>query len=191
VRKAISAILAVIVITFLPATLGAQAPERDGQLHKGDLSFELGAGFGAHGPGFGYGIAVLPGVDWILADWELADVLPLAVGIGAKGCAEYIPGTGLGLGLDALASVHLGFIGRDAAEFLQNLDVYAAFGAGVVFLGEANVSFGMVIPAIYAGAAWYFEENLAVYLEGVYRNGLKAAGYGGAVIGFRLKRTPG
>ena len=190
-RRALSVLLVVLWVVLLPDELFAQAPDRDGQLQKGDLSFELGVGFGAHGPGFGYGIAVLPGVEWILADWKLADVLPLAVGIAAKGSAEYIPGTGLGLGADALASVHLGFNGPDAAEFFQNLDVYAAFGAGVVFVGEANVPFGLVIPAIYVGAAWYFKENLAVYLEGVYRNGLKAVGYGGAVIGFRLKRKPG
>jgi hypothetical protein len=174
---------------LLPGALAAQDRAWDGQLHQGDLSLELGFGFGAHGEGFGYGIAAVPGAEWIFADWKIGDRLPLAVGVGAKGAVEYIPATGLGFGADALASVHLGFKGLEVAEFLQGFDVYTALGAGIVYVGEADVPFGLVFPALYAGAAWYFRENLALYLEGVYRNGWKAVGYGGAVFGFRLKRA--
>ena len=183
-------ILAVVLITLLPATLFAQESDWDGRYHKGDMSIELGVGFGAHGPRYGYGVAGVPGAEWTVADWKIGRVVPLAVGVAAKGSVERIPATGLGLGADILAAFHLGFRGLDVLEFYQNLDVYTAVGAGVVYLGEADVPFGLVFPAIYGGVAWYFKENLAVYLEGVYRNGWRAVGYGGAVIGARLKRTP-
>jgi hypothetical protein len=191
VRKALSVLLAVAGIALLPASLRAQVENWDGQLHQGDLTFELGFGFGAHGNGFGYGIAAAPGVDWIVADWRLGEVVPLALGIGAKGAVEYIPAGGVGAGADALATIHLGFRGLEASRFIQALDVYTAAGAGLVFVGEASVPFGLVFPAIYAGAAWFLRENFALYLEGVYRKGWRAVGYGGATFGIRLRRTPG
>lgn len=187
-RKALAVVLTVVGITLLPATLFAQETNWDGQYHKGDLSFELGVGFGAHGSGFGYGLAVLPGAEWTVADWKIGEAVPLAVGVAATGFVELIPGTGLGLEADALLAFHSGFKGLDAPKFFQNLDVYTAIGAGVVFVGEASVPFGLVFPTIHGGFAWYFKENLAVYLEGVYRHGWRAVGYGGGAIGIRLKR---
>ena len=86
--------------------------------------------------------------------------------------------------------MHLGFAGLDVSEFLRNLDVYTGFGVGLVYLGEADVAFGLVFPAVCIGAAWYFRENLALYLEGSYRNGWRAVGYGGAAAGVRLKKQP-
>ena len=190
-RKTLSALLVIVWIALLPASLFAQEADWDGQLHRGDLSFELGFGFGAHGNGFGYGIAAVPGVEWILADWRLGEVVPLALGIGAKGAVEYIPAGGIGAGADVLASIHLGFRGLESSRFIQALDVYTAAGAGMVFLGGASVPFGLVFPTIYAGAAWLLRENFALYLEGVYRRGWRVVGYGGATFGFRLRRAPG
>jgi hypothetical protein len=191
VRKALLVLLALSGVVLLPGRLSAQATVRDGQLHQGDLGLELGLGFGAHGTGFGFGIAALPGIDWTLADWKLGGAAPLALGVGAKGSVEFIPATGVGVGADALVSLHTGFKGLDTARFLQNLDVYTALGIGAVYVGEATVPFGLVFPAVYLGGAWYFRENLAVYFEAVYRNGLKTVGYGGAGVGLRLKRSSG
>jgi hypothetical protein len=189
-RKLVSLSLALVVvgITLLAADLPAEATDWEGQYDKGDLGVELGLGFGSHGDGFGYGIAAVPAVEWIPAVWKVGAAAPLAVGLAAKGSIEYVPAAGLGLGADALALMHLGFDGLDVSEFLQNLDVYAGFGVGLVYMGEADVSFGLVFPAVYTGAAWYFRKNLAVYLEGSYRNGWKAVGYGGATAGVRLRK---
>ena len=178
-------------LALLAAAAPAQAADWEGRYHKGDLGVEIGLGFGSHGDGFGYGIAATPAVEWIPAVWKVGAAAPLAVGLAAKGLIEYVPAAGLGFGADALALMHLGFDGLDVSEFLQNLDVYTGFGAGLVYLGEADVPFGLVFPAIYSGFSWYLKEKLAIYLEGVYRHGWRAVGYGGGVIGVRLKRTPG
>ena len=190
VKKVVSLVLSLAGIVLLSAALPAQAADWAGQYHKGDVSVGLGLGFGSHGTGFGYGIAFVPGAEWIPADWKLGAAVPLAFGVAVKGTVEYIPATGIGFGADALAAIHLGFNGLDASEFVQGLDVYTAIGAGVVYVGEASVPFGLVFPAVYTGAAWYFRENLAVYIEGAYRNSWKAVGYGGATVGFLLKKPP-
>ena len=109
-------------MAILPATLFAQETGWDGRYNKGDLSIELGLGFGAHGAEAGYGVALVPGAEWIVADWKLGAAVPLAMGVGAKGFVELIPATGLGLGADALMDFHLGFKGLDASKFIQNLD---------------------------------------------------------------------
>ena len=191
--KKLAALTVVLVgVALFAADLPAQAEAADweGQYQKGDLGVEIGLGFGSHGNGFGYGIAAVPAVEWIPAVWKLGATAPVAVGLAAKALIEYVPATGIGLGADALVLTHLGFDGLDVAEFLQNLDVYAGFGLGLVYLGDADVPFGLVFPTVYAGAAWYFRENLALYLEGSYRNGWKAVGYGGAAAGVRLKKPP-
>jgi hypothetical protein len=190
VKKVVSLFLSLAGIAILTSALSAQAADWEGQYHRGDLSVELGLGFGSHGMGFGYGTALVPGVEWIAADWKLGAAVPLALGVAVKGTVEYIPATGLGFGADALAAIHLGFKGLDASEFVQNLDVYTAFGAGAVYVGDASVPFGLVFPAVYTGVAWYFRENRAVYIEGLYRNGWKAVGYGGATVGLFLKKPP-
>ena len=187
-KKPASLALVLVGLALLAAALPAQAADWEGQYHKGDLGVDLGLGFGSHGSGFGYGIAAVPAVEWIPADWKVGAAAPLAVGLAAKGMIEYVPAAGLGLGADALAFVHLGFDGLDVAEFLQNLDVYTGFGAGLVYLGDADDPFGFVFPAVHAGAAWYFRENLALFFEGSYRYGWKAVGYGGATVGVRLKK---
>jgi hypothetical protein len=167
-----------------------QESSGEGRVLKRDLVFGLGGGFGAHGTGFGYGVALVPGAEWIMTDWRTAETLPTALGVAAAGFIELIPGTGLGLGADALVVLHMGFPRSNGSVFFQNLDVYAAMGGGVVYVGDAAIPFGLIFPTVSLGFAWYFRENLAVYLEGVYRNGWRAVGYGGAVIGIRMKRPP-
>jgi len=189
-RKPVSLAVVLLGVALLAADLPAQAADWEGQYRKGDLGVEIGLGFGSHGDGFGYGIAAVPAVEWIPAVWKVGATAPLAVGLAAKGSIEYVPAAGLGLGADGLAFMHLGFAGLDVSEFLRNLDVYTGFGVGLVYLGEADVAFGLVFPAVCIGAAWYFRENLALYLEGSYRNGWRAVGYGGAAAGVRLKKQP-
>ena len=131
-------------------------------------------------------MALVPGVEWILADWKITGAVPLALGVAAKGSIGVIPATGFAFGADALATLHIGFDGEDAPALYHNLDLYTAIGAGFLYIGKAGVPFDLVFPSVYLGIAWYFSENLAVYLEGVYRHGWRAVGYGGAVVGVRL-----
>lgn len=185
-RRAVGVAVCMAGLTLLSVTLPAQNSEWNGQVQKGDLGIELGAGFGSHGAGFGYGVALVPGVEWILADWKVAGTVPLAFGVAAKGSIELIPATGVGFGADALVTFHLGFGGLGASEFFQKVDLYTAMGVGFVFIGEADVPFGMILPAVHLGSAWYSKETLAIYVEIVYRHGLRAPGYAGGVVGVRL-----
>jgi hypothetical protein len=189
-KKAALVLLVVGGLTLVPASIFAQQVNWDGQYHKGDFSVEIGAGFGSHGSGYGYSVAALPGAEWTVADWKIGEVTPLAMGIAAKGFVEFIPGTGLGLGGGGFAAFHMGFKGLDIPEFFQNMDIYAGIGGGVVFVSGADVPFGLVLPTTYGGFAWFFKENVAAYLEGIYWYGWQADGFGGAVLGIRMKGWP-
>ncbi|UCF97748.1 MAG: hypothetical protein JSV89_21670 [Spirochaetaceae bacterium] len=184
-KKIVLALVVVTGLAFVPATIFAQDVNWDGQYHKGDFSLEVGVGFGYHG--VGYGLAVLPGAEWTMADWKIGDVVPLAFGVTAKGFVEFVPGEGLGFGGGGFATFHMGFKGLDIPEFFQKLDWYAGLGAGILVVPWDSPTIGFSLPS-YSGLAYYFKDNMAVYLEGIYWYAPGVYGYGGGVVGIRMKK---
>ena len=186
-KKAVLALIVVAGLCLVPASVFAQEVNWDGLYHKGDFSLELGVGFGYHGGSYGYGLAVLPGAEWTVADWKIGDVVPLAFGVTAKGFVEFVPGEGLGLGGGGVATFHMGFKGLDIPEFFQKIDWYAGLGAGVLFAPWDDPTFGFAFPS-YSGFSYLIKDNLAVYLEGIYWYAWGVSGYGGGVVGLRLRK---
>ena len=186
-KKAVLALIVVAGLCLVPASVFAQEVNWDGLYHKGDFSLELGVGFGYHGGSYGYGLAVLPGAEWTVADWKIGDVVPLAFGVTAKGFVEFVPGEGLGLGGGGFATFHMGFKGLDIPEFFQKIDWYAGLGAGVLFAPWDDPTFGFAFPS-YSGFSYLIKDNLAVYLEGIYGYAGGVSGYGGGVVGLRLRK---
>jgi len=187
-KKEVMALVFVSGLCLVPASVFAQEVNWDGLYHKGDFSFEIGVGFGSHGGSYGYSLAGLPGAEWTVADWKIGEVVPLAMGVSAKGFVEYAPGYGPGIGGGGFVAFHMGFKGLDAPEFFQNLDIYVAIGGGAVFVSWDTTPFGLVLPTSYSGVAYFFKENLAVYLEYMYWNGWQVSGYNGGIIGLRWKK---
>lgn len=184
-KKAVLALIVVAGLCLVPASVFAQEGNWDGLYHKEDLSLEIGVGFGYHG--VGYGLAVLPGAEWTVADWKIGDVVPLAFGVTAKGFVEFVPGEGLGFGGGGFATLHMGFKGLDIPEFFQKIDWYVGLGAGVLFAAWDDPTFGFAFPT-YSGLSYLIKDNLAVYLEGIYWRAWGVSGYGGGVIGLRLRK---
>jgi hypothetical protein len=183
-KKAVLALIVVAGLGLFSVAVFAQEGNWDGQYHKGDFNLEIGVGFGYHN---GYGLAVLPGAEWTIADWKIADVVPLAFGVTARGLVEFVPGEGLGFGGAGFATLHMGFKGLEAPEFFQKIDWYIGLGAGVLFVPWDDPKFGFALP-FYSGFAYFFKENMAVYLEGTYWYSGAVFSYGGGVVGLRLRK---
>jgi hypothetical protein len=190
-KKALTALTVAAGLFLIPASLFAQENPRadwQGRYHKGDLTLEGGLGFGSHGEGNGYGVAFAPGAEWTLQDWKVGGRVPLAFGVAAKGFVELVPGEGVGFGAGGFATLHLGMLRAGFSDFLRKIDFVLGLGGGALVLPWDDPTFGLALPAIFGGASYFFKDNLAVYLEGVWWHGWEVAGFGGAVVGIRMRR---
>ena len=164
--KKLALLLAVAVLVLaIPSAAFAQK-NWDGLVHKGDFAAFVGVGYG-------WGLSVVPGVEWAFADVKVGDTVPLAFGVVGKGVINFYSDFFTSYGVGALASAHLGLKGLDIPKFLQNLDFYIslglAFSAFSYATGSAldygNTRFGF---ATSNGVAYYFNDKWAIYLEGNY-----------------------
>jgi hypothetical protein len=153
-----------VLLAAIPSTVFGQTANWDGQVHKGDFS-----AFG--GLGLGYGITIIPGVEYVWGDWKLGDVFPLAAGVAVKGAVNFYSDYWSSYGVAGLVTGHVGLKGlTDLPEFLQKFDFYAGIGLGFYYYSWAsgyvtsNDDFGLVF-ANMEGTAFYINEKLAVYGE--------------------------
>jgi hypothetical protein len=178
-KKLALGLIVAALLLVLPSAVFAQAPNWEGNFHTGDFSVLAGVGFG-------YGLTVAPGVEFTVVDFKIGDVVPLAIGVSAKGMINFYPGFWTSYGVGGFATVHLGFRGLDIPEFLQRFDVYASAGVGFSYFtyvgslftyGDYSLGF-----ASSDGVAYFFNDKLAVYAEGMYW-----AYVGGATVGVLFK----
>jgi len=177
-KKLVLGLVLAVLLLAIPSTVFAQNVNWDGQLHKGD--------FGAFvGVGLGYGVTVIPGVEWIWGDWKLGDVLPLACGVAVKGAINFYSDYWSSYGAAGFITGHVGFRGLDIPEFLQNFDVYAGIGLGFYYYSWASGYLGGdefdINFASTEGLAYYFNEKFALYFEHNWW------GYNRGVLGIRYQ----
>jgi hypothetical protein len=161
-KLALGLVLAVVLLA-IPATVFAQTENWQGQFHKGDFSAFVGVGLG-------YGITVVPGVEWIWGDWKLGDVFPLAIGAAARGAVNFYSDYWSSYGAAGFVTAHVGLKGLDIPEFLQKFDFYAGVGLGFYYYSWASgytttnddFRFGL---ANTEGTAFHINDKLAVYGE--------------------------
>jgi hypothetical protein len=181
--KRIALGVALVALLLVPGALFAQNVNWDGWWHKGDMAANAGVGFA--GGGWGWGFAVYPGFEFEVADWKIADTVPLSLGVSARGMIGISDYYGTAFGAGPFVAAHMGFKGLDIPEFFQKLDLYVALGLAVSFGGDLD--FYGVSPvgfASYDGISYFVNDKVAIYLEGNYWGY-----YGGATLGvlFKLK----
>jgi len=159
-KLALGLVLAVLLL--VPATVFAQTENWVGQVHKGDFSAQVGVGVG-------YGITIIPGVEWIWGDWRLGGVVPLAAGAAVKGAINFYSDYWNSFGAAGFVTAHLGLKGLDIPEFLQKFDFYVGAGLGLYYynwasgyIGGDELHFGF---ATTEGVAWYITDKIAIYGE--------------------------
>ena len=178
-KKLVLGLVLAVVLLAVPSTVFAQTVDWDGQLHKGDLSAFAGVGLG-------YGITIVPGVEWIWGDWKLGDVLPLAAGAAVRGAINFYSDYWSSYGAAGFVTARVGFMGLDIPEFLQKFEIYAGVGLGFYYYSWAtgytttldDFRFGF---ANTEGTAFHINDKLAVYGEYNYW------GYSRGVLGVMLK----
>lgn len=166
------------LLLVIPAAAFAQTENWDGQVHKGDFTAQVGVGLG-------WGITIIPGVEWIWGDWKLGGVVPLAAGAAVKGAVNFYSDYWSSFGAAGLVTAHLGLKGLDIPDFLQKLDFYVGAGLGLYYyswasgyLGGDELSFGF---AQTSGTAWYINDKIALYAEYNYW------GYSRGVLGILFR----
>jgi len=177
-KKLVLGLVLAVVLLAVPSTVFAQTVDWDGQFHKGDFAAFAGLGIG-------YGITIVPGVEWIWGDWKLGDALPLAAGAAVRGAVNFYSDFWSSYGAAGLVTARLGFKGLDIPEFLQNFELYAGVGLGFYYYNWASGYLGgdefSVTFASNSGTAYHINEKLAVYGEYNYW------GYSRGVLGVMLK----
>jgi hypothetical protein len=180
-KKLVLGLIVGALLLLIPATAFSQEVNWEGNYEKSDFSVFGGVGFG------GYGITIIPGVEYTFAEWKAGDVVPLSFGVAGKGSINIYSSYWTAYGAGVLGTVHLGFRGLDIPEFLQNFDVYISLGLGFSYFNYESVpsGFGDDIYFGFAtadGVAYFINEKLAVYAEGNYW-----AYGGGATLGVLYK----
>jgi hypothetical protein len=161
-KKLLLGLILAVLLLAIPATVFAQTENWEGQVHKGDFSAFVGVGLG-------WGITIIPGVEWIWGDWKLGDVLPLAAGVAVKGAVNFYTDYWSSYGAAGFVTAHVGLKGLDIPDFLQKFDFYAGVGLGMYFYswasGYSEADDFRIGLANTEGTAWYINDKLAVYGE--------------------------
>ncbi len=180
-RVMIVAILLVLACGFLPAqdvTAGW-----DSYFKAGDTALSVGVGVGVWTV---VSIAVYPGFEQVIVDFKIADVVPLGIGVAARGVVNPYAGSGyagVNIGAGLFVPFHFSLKGLDIS-LLNRLDIYTAPGIAINidlgnFWGTNSTRFGFVS---YAGFNYFLSDSLAVFIEGNYWNY-----YSGGSVGVLLK----
>jgi hypothetical protein len=178
-KKLVLGLVLAVALLAVPSAVFAQTTNWDGQFHKGDLDAFAGVGFG-------WGITIVPGVEYIWGDWKLGDVLPLAAGAAVRGAVNFYSDYWSSYGAAGFVTGRVGFMGLDIPEFLQKFEVYAGVGVGFYYYKWASGysttadDFHVTI-ANTEGTAFHINDKFAVYGEYNYW------GYSRGVLGVMLK----
>ena len=171
-KKVLVAILALALLAG-----GAFAQKLEPLMAPGDLAVTAGVGYGF----FWGAVDVSGGVELILGQFKLGDVLPLTYGVAGK-ASYYSWNAGFGtdyqdtyLGGGAFATLHLGLKDVElpaGLSFLKNVDTYVGLGAGFYnytwgYTGYTSTEFRVGLRSS-GGMSYFFTPNLAVTFEGGY-----------------------
>jgi len=187
-KRKVIVLIALVLVLALPALSFADSNDVkwDSYLKPGNIVVSAGIGLG-----WGLSVAIYPGVEVIMAQIKLADVVPLQFGAAVKGMINpygWAGYSGLFLGAGGFATAHLSFKGLDLPfDYLDKLDYYLGLGFSVNFdtggyfsdYYNSGINIGF---ASYSGLSYFLNDNLAIYLEGNYW-----AYYGGGTVGVIFK----
>jgi hypothetical protein len=189
--------LSLIVVLALVVAVPHLAAQEDlpfGSVYSpGNVSVSGSVGFG-----YGLSLALYPGAELILAQPALADEVPLAIGVAARGYWNRYTWSGFGFdygwtsfGAGGFATVHLALTGVEgiAGDYLNRTDFYAGLGLAYSILtydstvpeAEQFAEGGIYFASI-GGVNYFLTDNFAVMLEGNYWGY-----YGGGLIGLLFK----
>ncbi|MEK6794273.1 MAG: hypothetical protein AABZ39_05830 [Spirochaetota bacterium] len=143
-------------------------------LKPGNFMMEVGA----HYSYFGFGVG--GGVEFVFAEWRIADVVPLQFGITARGYADFVPwwAWGSSFGVGGLATVHFSIKSlKLGITFVDNLDFYIGLGVGFNIVPGWNTTYlwywnptGIGFWSS-DGVNYFITENLAIFAEYNYYGG--------------------
>jgi hypothetical protein len=174
-----------------------EGTELDSVYDVGNLTVSAGVGFG-----YTFDLVLYPGLELILGETILGELLPLNFGVAAKGMftwgnEDWLYGgysyTNIGVG--GFGTAHLTFRGLEEdlpVSYLENMDFYVGLGLAFFFYSwewEGAYSYSYE-PEGYGGfqfvsmggVNYWLNDNLAIMFEGNYMGY-----YGGATIGIVLK----
>ena len=146
----------ILILLCLTLTLPAFAKKNDtpfgSQYEDTSMAFRVAVGGQAHG------LAIFPGVEYIIAKTEFAEGnMPVDIGVLAEG---YIGiGTEMQFGAGVFATGHFGFRGLDV-EIFENLDLFLGVGIGFVT--------GYAFPVTFAGVSglsYFFNPGMSAFVE--------------------------
>lgn len=166
-KKIMLSVVLLLFVLAVPTTVFGQDVDWNGYFEKGDLS--AGAGLGIGYGYWGIGLSVFPGAEWTFADIKIAETIPLAFGVSARGLISLSSWYGAVFGVGPFITAHIGFNGLDIPEFLQKIDFYSAIGLAVTFGGNlAYYDVSTLGIASYGGVNYFLKDNLALVLEQMY-----------------------
>ncbi len=191
--KKVTKITVLVIIVLLMATTafaGTKKGKIDSVYKPGDFTVSASVGLG-----YGLSLAVYPGAEFFLAQARIADVLPLDFGIAARGFYSSYSTSSFGydwgwtaFGAGAFGTVHLSFREFDIPfKYMDNMDFYIGLGVkfdSFTYTGDATYwtgSYGGIGFASIGGVNYFFNDHLALVLEGTYW------GVGGGTIGLLYK----
>ncbi|HUX20794.1 MAG TPA: hypothetical protein VMW69_06115 [Spirochaetia bacterium] len=183
-RFAVLVVLTVALVVALPGALFAQSSNSFTSYYQpGNVaaSIEAGASFGY----YGFSLAAYPSLEFMIAKYNIGDVIPLDIGAEVRGRVGLGIGSyaGFGLGVGGLATAHMGFRGMpgDLGAYLSKIDLYIGLGLAYDFQSSYYNSFGLGFVSI-AGLNYFLSDSMAVVLGEAYWHG-----FADTTIGLRLK----
>jgi hypothetical protein len=194
--KKLIRLMVIGLLLLPPAGLSAEGEVWDSLYTPKDISVSAGVGFLAFSQSGG--LAAYPGVEIILKEFIISEMVPLEVGAAVRGFFNLFNESSAGLdygwlafGGGAFGTVHFTLRGSDLniAAFFEKLDFYSAMGLAFTYFSYtgdwgtrskyADTGLGF---ASSGGISYFLRDNLALFLEGSYW------GYGGgATVGALLK----
>ncbi len=199
-------IFALVLLLMLVPFMGFSASKSakwDSYLKPGNMVVSGGVGYGYSWTwsvgdlltlGYTYsgfsGFGLYGGVEVILGQFKIANVVPLQFGVAGRASFTITYGSGLAGG--GVGTLHLSFKGLNLPfDYLNNLDAYLGIGLGMTmgisaplglyseYLRPApfSLGFGSIV-----GSSYFFNDNVAIFVEEQY-----FATFWGSTIGVLVK----
>lgn len=185
-------LLTIALVVALPGTLFAQSSTSFTSYYKpGNVVASIDGGV-SFSP-YGFSVAAYPGLEFLLAKYQIGDVIPLDFGAAVKGRLGVGVGSssGFGIGIGGFGTAHFGFRGMpgDLANIIGRLDFviglglsfdiasayYTNSGLGFASFGQVNYflndSTAISFTEYYWGRNQFADTTIGIHL----RFGSKAA----------------
>ncbi|KMQ51931.1 hypothetical protein CHISP_1186 [Chitinispirillum alkaliphilum] len=162
--------LAILLLTSFAWSENNAFEEWDPHFDTGDMSYFAAIGFS---PWWGrVGLALNPGVEYIVGEHRVGEAVPLSFGIAGIGSFVSDVNYGfseLGITVAGMGTAHLGFknVG-EPFEWLENFDVYIGLGLSLDLLQPGWYGHSRIRIASKQGTNYFIRDNFAVYIENAY-----------------------